>query len=265
MKLGWLQDETDERDFSFSTHHGIAGVSGALPDLRRLRGERLEQGSASSCVAFSLTRALQISMARDAEESGSPLVEDIASPSFIYYNARQQEQAGRTQPTSANLVDKGCFPRLAMKSIQALGYAQWGDYPYDVARVNKRPPMFCYTNAQDQKGLRYYRIEGSGAMRIAELESALSQGYPVIFGMQVDKAFLKAGNAPVDAINPREVLGGHMMAVLAVDSSGVLIDNWWGPEWGCGDGMGRLTASLFGSSFVSDVYVISSAPRFQHG
>ena len=264
MKLGYLVDAPDARDFRFEeVAAGTYGAARRTPDLRDLRRGILEQGDANSCVAFSLARAIHMSLVRDSLGSSAPEPE-IPAPGFIYFNSRAQELIGRP-PSMSPLPDRGSFPRLALKAVQTLGYVPWGSCPYDDKKLSVRPRMRLYTEAFDQKGLRYYRISGSGQDRLDQVERALVLGYPVVFGMSIDIPFTKLGRAPADSLDSKKLLGGHMMCALAVDSSGVVVESWWGKDWGLGDGTGRITARLFGSDAVSDVYAIQAAPPFQEG
>lgn len=258
MSLGHLVDVPDARDFKYEDIvPGVYGSFRRTPDLRDLRRGMLEQGNPQACVAFSIARAIHITQVRDSLGAHTPEPE-IPSPSFIYYNARAQELIGKP-PSMSPLPDRGCYPRLALKGVQTLGYVPWGDCPYQERTVNTRPRMKLYTEAFDQKGLRYYRISASGQERVDQVEHALSLGYPVIFGMMIDLAYTKLGRAPADSVDMKKLLGGHMQCAMAIDSSGVVVENWWGKDWGLGDGTGRLTARLFGSDVVNDVYVVQAA------
>ncbi len=256
--LGYLQDTADERDFDFNeVGPSLYGV-GRAPDLREFCVDHVEQGRANSCVGFAISRAIHIHMVRDA--AGAGLKEpEMPAPGWIYYNARAAELIGKP-PSMSPLPDRGCFPRLAMKSVQKLGFLPWSELPYEPQKINVRPRMALYTKAMDMSGLRYYRISSVGQQRVEEVSRALSLGYPCIMGMNVDKAFRNLGRAPAADVNMKEILGGHAMCVVAIDSSGVVLTNTWENDWGCGGGFGRITAALFGSSHVADIYAISAAP-----
>jgi hypothetical protein len=187
----------------------------------------------------------------------------LASASFLYWNARRAETHGPGGKPEylTPLIDRGCYPRIAMKALQTFGYASESTWPYDVSKINDQPPFKAYRSAYDQKGFRYYRINsGPGCTQL--VASALSAGFPVIFGMQVDTDFTyHTDRKPIEKVDFRNFVGGHMMAALAVDKDLVHIDNWWGSRWGgYGDGMGALTRELFEGSWVHDIYALSVQP-----
>lgn len=265
--LGYRQDAPDERDFSAERLLGIGAATVVPASMARLRVGTLEQAGAGSCVAFALTRAIDMALRAEAERRGANSVDlPLGAPGFVYFNARQQEvveakNAGRSPPP---IQDQGSYPRLAMRAVQRLGFCPDEAYPYLEAlhHINAAPPAHAYRHAFDQSGLKYYRISATGIARVAEVARALSLGKPVIFGMFVDAAFMRNRGERIATVNTNDPNGGgHMMAVLEVTESEVVVDNWWGSDWG-DIGIGRIGHELFGSSAISDVYVIETAPPF---
>lgn len=245
--LGYIPDWLDMRDHGFRDIEAPTGWSAGSADMRDLRGAPLSQGPLSSCVGFAITRALQLGSALN-QRPDIPL----ASPLFIYWNARFV--MNREKPVD----DRGCYPRLAMKALQTFGFAPWSSWEYKESWVNQQPSFKAYRGAYEQRGFRYYRIDGDD--RVAQVRQALAMGYPVIFGMEIDEAFVNA-RAPVSSIDRNRSLGGHMMSVLAVDGDNLVVDNWWGTGWGGnGDGTGVISADLFESSHIHDVYALSVEP-----
>lgn len=265
--LGYRQDRPDPRDIPAERLLG-AGASTVTPaSMAKFRVGMLDQRHASSCVAFALTRAIDMALRAEAARQGAAVTDlPMGAPGFVYFNARQAEVvdakgAGRNPPL---IGDVGSYPRLAMRAIQKLGFCPWDAYPYEeaLANINAPPPAHAYRNAFDQSGLKYYRISSTGIARVAEVARALSLGKPVIFGMFVDTAFMRNRGeriATVDANDPNG--GGHMMTVIEVTESEVVVDNSWGTGWG-DMGIGRIAHELFGSLLVTDVYVIEAAPSF---
>jgi C1A family cysteine protease len=74
------------------------------------------------------------------------------------------------------------------------------------------------------------------------IRAALASGKPVVFGMDVDIAFLD--NSGPNVIGPAEgaAVGGHAMCVVGYDGEDFEIVNSWGPTWRDG-GFARLTAA----------------------
>jgi hypothetical protein len=258
--LGYLLDAPDARDFSIARVLDSPFTMQEKPSLRHVRGLRLRQKHAGACVAFAIARCIYMSL-RLAGEPAPP----VPAPGFIYVNARRQEHAGvdTDRIPLPPLIDKGSRPRLAMSSVRKVGFCRWEDAPYDPDLVNQQPPLSAYQAAYDQAGFQYYRVFYEGMARIEAVRYALRAGFPVGFGMTVDRAFLDhIGSESVKSIDPSNIAGGHMMAVMEVEDDGtILVDNWW-DDWGFEDGHGRISADLFASNFISDVYAIQAAPMY---
>lgn len=255
--LGWKKDAADERDYS--TTRLIMGVQAQreTPSLREYRIGRLLQGRAGSCVAQSITRAAHIC---EVIQSGNP---DAPMPSaqFTYWAGRKQEFAGQDPATVPALDDSGMYPRLAMKATRNVGLLKAELCPYDWAKVNEELDPELLRHAYDQRGFEYHRIiVGS---RVEQTRDSLLRNRPCIFGIQVDGPFMSVhDDTPISSIDGGDVRGGHMLLALEVLPNGdILFDNWW-EDWGFDDGLGILSASLFESDWVDDVYAVHSVPFF---
>lgn len=255
--LGWLCDRVDPRDYAFGNAHprAIGVPSDAAPSLLQYMGTPLHQGAASSCVGFALTRAIQLAAAVDG-------VDLLPSPAWIYWVARAQGRDVRGTAPPPPIVDGGCYPRLAMKAVQSMGLVRWDEWPYDDATPTSPPALGTIRAAFASQGLRYYRIPSYGMARIEEVARALSMRLPVIFGAQVDRAFCEhAKPEAVKAIDPTQIVGGHMMACVAVEPDmRVRVSNSWGSAWGgLGDGTAHIAPEIFGGWAIGDIYVVSAA------
>lgn len=280
---GYRPDHYDPRDLT--TTHMMSRAPVALlpkPDQRKFRGARLEQGMAGSCVSFAKTRTINISH-RLQGDMAAPCI----SPWFDYVNARRQEHTNLAPERQPPLQDVGSLPRLSMEASRKLGIVPWDVAPYptpdkpatdaaghpvrlynttEMARfINTQPNLSAYQSAYDQMGLLYYRIQENRQARIQAIIKALKAGFAVLFGMSVDKAYEDhTGSDPVSNIDPDNIAGGHMQAILQVEDSEdvALVENWWGPFWGFDDGFCRMTTELLGSPYVSDVIAVQAVPTF---
>lgn len=258
--LGYRRDGFDARDLK--TADLLAAPAAAdlpIASLTRYRGPRIEQGGAGACVSFAKARAIHMSMKIQGDD-GAPLM----SPLFDYRIARLQPYAGRDLADIPPLQDEGSFPRLSMQATRRVGFVPWDAWAYRDDLVNLNPPPSVTDQAFDQRGFTYYRIDAEGHDAAESARLALLAGYPVIFGMHVDEAFMgHVGSEAIRTVNDAKIVGGHMMAVLAVEEDGtILADNWWGSGWGFDDGMVRIAPEVFGGAHVFDRYAIRAVPLF---
>lgn len=273
---GWLEDRPGAANpikailGAYGARRASAAGQASPRSLANYRGPRLYQGRAQACVGFSMARAIRVSLAAQ----GYPLP-PVPSPWFLYYNARTIEYAGQDPALVPPVQDGGCFPRLAVEATKRQGFCDWSFAPYNAGMVNQRPPTCSYKNAFDQTGLQWYCLdEHEGTSRSEAVAECYRQEIPlpVVFGMSVDKPFEEwRGPDPIDHIDTvPAALGGtctgrHMMMVLEVLANGdLLVDNWW-EDWGVEDGLGIISARLFGSSVIKNVYAFLPVPTYSEG
>jgi hypothetical protein len=273
LGLGWKEDAPDVRDFDNAERFGGPAVAFSPASLRAYKQGELYQNGFGACVAFALARAIHMALLVADERAGRPLSASMPSPMFMYYNARRQETVEAREDGRPDLpvIDKGSFPRLAMRAVQNIGFCREQDYPFADGAAdingfpndNRRPPPRAYMSAFDQRNLVYRRIYAYGAeARAREVARCLAAGSPVIFGMTVDEAFMdNDGPAVIDSVDLSKKVGGHMLLCLDADDTGPGIDNWWSSRWRQ-NGEARLTWDLFAQDHVRDLYAIDVVPAF---
>jgi len=258
--LGWIKDTPDPKD-----RHSTQWLA-QMQDLRKgrtsaslrhVRGPRFWQVG-QSCVGYALKRAIYMSH----RMHGVPLPRP-ASATFIYTAARRQE-APYTRPLPP-LIDRGCHPTLALRGIHSVGFVQALDWPETWQSLTDQPTPMVVRKAYDQHGsnFRWIRIVETHQARVTAVAECLRKGWPVIFGIWCDEAYTQhKSEAPIDAIDDGDIIGGHMQTVLEIDNHGnLIVDNWW-DEWGYDNGIGKISPGLFGSYLVDDVFAIMSVPTY---
>ena len=262
---GWLKDAHSPHDQPLDLL--LAGArrpksSLPTPDLRHVRGPALFQLNVNSCVAFSLSRAVYMSL-RLQGHADPP----IPAPLLTYFAARRREHLELSAEAAPPVKDVGCYPRLAIEAMRAVGFLPWSAWSYDPAQRNTPPSPYALSGAYSQQGLAYYRVTQTGRAKVNAVADALRHRYPITFGMPIDNAFFDfvgGDAAPMSKLDTNDIVGGHAMSVLAVDEKRdlVLVDNWWGEDWGGnGDGTGWMKADLW-AAYADDVYAIVAAPIY---
>ncbi|CAF1506720.1 unnamed protein product, partial [Didymodactylos carnosus] len=107
--------------------------------------------------------------------------EDV-SRLFVYYNSRAQNNP------SAWISDTGCSMTDAIEALDEHGACRESQWPYDISKVNQRPPSFTYEEA------KHFTIDEALQINIDlyEMKSCIAQGYPFAFGIRLFKSFDKA-------------------------------------------------------------------------
>jgi hypothetical protein len=275
-RLGYKQDLPDGRDYLAESLIGKAAQDVVVPaSIMRFRKGVLVQGGAGSCVANALARAIDVCLRVELAQAGSLIEPPKASRRFMYFNARQQEvvdalaDGDKPEP----ITDGGCYPRLAMRAVQKLGFCPEDVFPYTDRQqrpgesaegtINQKPPPAASQQAFDQKDFKYARVTRTRLGRVVDVARALKRDKPVIIGMYVDKPFMRwDGSSVITSVDKSDPDGGgHMLAVVEVTADRVILDNWWGEDWGA-NGLVHLSHDLFGSAIVSDTYILETAPFF---
>jgi len=245
-KYGYIPDKHDKSKDPNSRALFGAGAT-ALPEATLEPQVSLYpyryQGDTSSCVAFTLARALHVRAAK----AGAPI--DYPSEQGIYAWARKQ--AG--QP----LTDDGCMPSAAVMGMTEWGVARLAEWPFDPEAINDDPTLLQQELASCYKVSGYHRLAGAGMDAVAEAKVAISNGYPVAVGIAVDQAF-EDYNGKTNITAPTgDSLGNHYVLLVGYTRTGLLRGmNWW-QDWGDGTGpMFWATPDWLAASEM-DKYVIT--------
>lgn len=254
MKFGWKKDPTpgDEkhpritgrRKFSAIRANLTAVTSNSvhiLPEATPIS----DQGPLSSCVANATCDSFELLLG---------IQNDVVvqlSRLFTYYNARAYH--------AGTELDEGTYIHYAFLSIRDHGVCAETDWVYDVAKVNKRPELICYTNADGNTINGFYRIDEDDSL-IDDIATAIKANHPVVFGTAVSKSFTEYGGtkdllwmSPVES----EIVGQHAMAIVGVKDSherSFLVRNSWGRNWG-DSGYCWMHESYIKSRYSNDFWV----------
>jgi len=229
--LGYLVDPVDERDLNA---RALFGARRSLPDeahglLDCLSGV-YDQGPSQGCVGQAIGHAIDVRL-RKMGRWDAPKV----SRGGVYKLARALGRPSAEIP----LVDEGSYPRLAMKALRVYGVPTEARVPTDLDTINEELPWDALKEASAFTLNAFWRIDAMGKGGIEDMCQALVNGYPVPFGLVVDKAFSNhTGKKVLGAINQAEAIGGHMMFAVAYRTEKgrrvFTIVNSWGVTWGDG-------------------------------
>lgn len=176
--------------------------------------EVYDQGQIGSCTANAFCGAYRMLM------SGF-----IPSRLFFYYYERLLETHGKITDSGGDVVDGESY-------VQKYGICSETTWPYNVAKVNKKPPSRCSQEAVSHK------IASHGVIEYSDINSALVQGNPVLLAIQVYESFENPtdGVIPIPDTSTEKLLGGHELVIVGYDDDKSLytVLNSWGSSWGDG-------------------------------
>lgn len=193
-------------------------------DMRPSWPEPYDQGALGSCTGNGLGGAVHYVLKHAGKVSSSWLPSRL----FIYYNERAREGT-ISEDSGANISD-------GIKVIQHNGVPDELFCPYDVNRFTQRPSTSAFSAALQHRAISVGKLKQTHA----DLRTALSQGYNIVFGFTVFESFesqdvADTGIVPMPTAG-ESMLGGHCMVLVGhSDSRNRYIGrNSWGSSWALG-------------------------------
>lgn len=221
----------DDRDYPYVP---VANYPPVLQH-RSLVGDIEDQGEIGSCTANSTVSACELLLAKAGTKRH-------LSRLFNYYVTRELE--GR-------LGQQGAVLRNAVKQAAKLGLPDEAVWAYDTAKAETNPPVEVYQEAAKHKVLRYERIQNGTNDEVAHaIKSAISEGFPVVFGMPVTQQWMnmRGGDTTYRGSAKDPVVGAHAMTIIGYSLDYFVVENSWGKDWGDG-GLGYIHRDLVGEFF----------------
>lgn len=246
--------ETFETHWSFEQVKPLMASYGGKPsDLRSFSGSRHNQLQTGSCVANSVTKALEIKrVMKYGMEAHVPL-----SRLALYYLARELMSPQETYR------DKGTYVSCAADALRRFGVCREEPngpddkafWPFDESLVMKSPSWLAMREAYLCKITSWYAIHSYGSNRIDDIITALAAGNPVSYGTQIGNEWRGYDGRVLDA--PSSSIGGHSTCLVGWDPSGFFWgENSWGNGWGPYDGFYKISPEALSSSVSSDFIVM---------
>jgi len=239
--LGYLPDIRDKRDHAFRVAEDL--VLPPMIDLRNQDSPIEDQGQLGSCTSFATGAAIRFDRRRQG------LSDFVTSHLFLYYNSR---------PFFSKGTDSGATIRDAMKAAARLGDCQETDWPYDINQFAVRPSMSAYTDALQDRAIKYQRIP----QNLQQMKNCLVQGLPFVIGISVYESFEgqdveQTGMVPLPK-NSEQLLGGHALLAVGYRDSDLqfIVRNSWGSGFGDGGYVYLPYVYLQDSGLASDFWVI---------
>ncbi|MBO7566189.1 MAG: C1 family peptidase, partial [Bacteroidales bacterium] len=222
IKVGGCR-RPDKQIFSKAPSFKAKYKAGELPkkvDLRQFMTRVEDQGTLGSCTANATAGAYEYVLKRY-----KGITNFDVSRLFLYYNSRALD----------NLVneDAGALISNVIKTISKDGICSEKTWPYTNIMKNfkKKPSQNCYDEAKDNRAIKCQHINTN----LNEWKSALAEGHPIIFGIDIFKSIynVRNGIVPNPPSNSRSEGGHAMLCVGYSDPDRVfIIRNSWGEQWG---------------------------------
>jgi C1A family cysteine protease len=222
--FGWKADKPGIRATYYHTApHFKATPLKTSSDLTQLMPPIWDQGQLGACTAFGNMAVFSYAwnLTNGSFYDGSQL--------GLYYDERSLD--GTIKQDAGSQISTG---QTVLATIGAGPSKLW---PYNIRKFTKKPPVAYYSAAKQALAIQPYKIDsGTSASRHLGIITALSNGYPVVFGAYVYHAIqeLTAANPvlPMPAKNEQPI-GGHCMVIVGHDDARQLftVRNSWGADY----------------------------------
>lgn len=248
MKLGWIPDVPDKRDFLFPM--AAAPVVLPPPKHRLVFPFVYDQGQLGSCTAQAVSAVFQYT---ELEQDGNA---PIPSRLALYYWSRKEQGTTR--------YDSGASIRGAMKAASKYGMCRDELWPYDVGRFAYQPKAAARREASNHRmpGRAFARVDQT----LDNLKAALVAGNPVAFGFAVYESFMSGAVARTGVVpmpKPVEKMsGGHAVVLVGYDEGKqvFIVKNSWGKGWGDEGYCTMPYAFILDQDLCADFWTIYKVP-----
>lgn len=188
-----------------------------------------DQGHQGSCVAWSSAYAART--IEEAARTGADPGSLRFSPAFLY------NQIGLDNCD-------GSYIEKAMEFMTQSGSVPYDQFPYDDQDCSKQPDQQLLDEARQYKMRGFNRLtpgDRNNAIDLHAIKENISQGAPVVIGMQVGGSYMQPMMGkdlwePTQEDRSMLGFGGHAQCVVGYDDrkygGAFLLMNSWGSQWG---------------------------------
>lgn len=222
--LGWIRDRKSSKDFRFSVPKEERDKTSLPPSVVLWTPPILDQLQTNSCTGFATSSLYRYMLKFLGKADFQP------SPLFNYWFGRHVPRLGWENE------DEGAMPRDVMQSMISNGVVHENDWPFDVSKVNEKPPKEVLSRSKSNKVIegRYVRMLADD--NLFHLKNSLVKGLPFLVGIDVYSSFYDTksdGMVPMPKLN-ETFEGGHLLYCTGFSDSlqRFRCPNSWGTEWG---------------------------------
>jgi len=237
-RFGWIDDLPDigKKDLSLAKDSKLLVLGGAVQnemDVSSFYRPISDQLSFPSCTANAAVDAGESQVIIGKIDDGMTLSQAVSttpdlSRMFAWFNGRQL-----IDPPQGYNASSGCYNRLILDGMLRHGICTEVRWPYIADNAAHRPSLMSYREAFAHTYAAFYSIKETGNDRLQLILQALAARHSVIFGTDVDEAFMayKSGIAHKPST---PIVGRHAMVIVGWSQakSAFKVRNSWSKYWG---------------------------------
>ena len=215
-------------------------------NLQRFAPRVGDQGHQGSCVAWSSAYAART--IEEAASTGKDPNNARFSPSFLF------SQIGLDNCD-------GSYIERAMEFMTQSGSVPYDEFPYNDQDCSRQPDVNLLQEARQYRMRGFNRLtrgDRNDVIDLRAIKENISQGAPVVIGMEVGGSYMQPMMGqdvwiPTAEDRSKIGFGGHAQCVVGYDDKkyggAFLLMNSWGPQWG-NNGFAGCATATFATSCV---------------
>ncbi len=232
-----------------------AGVlaSAAVPSSKDLRDDTWwkvgDQGATGSCVGWATADSV---LRWHLVQAGRIAKSDVLSTRFQWMAAKETDQFDR-QPTS--FIDSaGTSIKSALEVARKWGAVRDKELPFKSGRLYRGEEATFYAVATQLKIASYFNLGRS----LDDWRSWLARNGPIVTRLDVDATWYAAtaNKGKLATYKPSTTRGGHAVALVGYTSTGFIVRNSWGTDWG--DGGYAYASNAYAGKAFTEAYGVSA-------
>jgi C1A family cysteine protease len=150
--------------------------------------------------------------------------------------------------------DEGTYIRLCFEILSRFGVCDEKVWAYDESKVFTAPSIKALRQAVGHRIHSYYRIKELADARLDAMVAALQAKHPIVFGTQIDQAFMQRSGPGVVGPPTGATAGGHAMLCVGYVNGNFLVKNSWGKGWR-DNGFVLFTPEYMTAAITTDLWV----------
>lgn len=185
------------------------------------------QGQYGTCVGWAASNARTILYSINNNLSGeNEITEHRFSPGFIYYLIRSSHEN----------CTSGTYIEDAVELLKEKGVPKYKNLDSKCPSVIQNNQITEASKFKIENYTRLFNINSTNKFKISRMKKSLSEGNPVVIGMNTPPSFFKAKYVwtPVESFSQN--YGGHAMCLIGYDNNkyggAFEVMNSWGEHWG---------------------------------
>jgi C1A family cysteine protease len=245
-------DTEDDWQYHNAEDAGVL-ASAAVPASKDLRDDTWwpigDQGATGSCVGWATADSV---LRWHLVQAGRIAKTDLLSMRFQWMAAKETDQFDQ-QPTSF-IESAGTSIKSALEVARKWGAVREKELPFKSSRLYRGEQATFYAVATQLKIASYFNLGRS----LGDWRSWLARSGPIVTRLDVDDTWYAAtaNKGKLTTYKPSTKRGGHAVALVGYTSTGFIVRNSWGTNWGDG-GYGYASNAYTGKAFT-EAYGVSA-------